>query len=368
MDERIAQFRIGVMVLASIIITAILIVTFGEWKWPFPDQYTIYIRFDQAPGVSRKSPLRKSGILIGQVEDVALQEDGTVLVTAKIDRKYVIRHNEVCRLNQALLGDSTLEFTRATNAAQLPNTPVEPGETIPGVLAIDPVKVVEEMQQRLATAVDSVAGTSQELQKTMRTINDMLDENHDRISRILANADETVALARETVANTNDIVGDPELKERLRESLDRVPTLIDDLQTTLKGLDQTVGLANENLSNLRGFTEPLSERGGSLVTRIDSSLAKLDTIMSELETFSQSLNNSDGSLAQLIHDRELYDRVNRTLANVEEITKQVKPILNDMRVFSDKIARHPETLGVRGAIQRNPGTKGVPPFTQPILR
>jgi phospholipid/cholesterol/gamma-HCH transport system substrate-binding protein len=48
----------------------------------------------------------------------------------------------------------------------------------------------------------------------------------------------------------------------------------------------------------------------------------------------------------------------------------MKPIIHDARVFSDKIARHPELLGVRGAIQRNAGTKGVPRFSgenQPAL-
>jgi hypothetical protein len=39
-------------------------------------------------------------------------------------------------------------------------------------------------------------------------------------------------------------------------------------------------------------------------------------------------------------------------------------VVRDARVFSDKIARHPELLGVRGAIQRNPGTKGVPSLSE----
>jgi hypothetical protein len=32
-------------------------------------------------------------------------------------------------------------------------------------------------------------------------------------------------------------------------------------------------------------------------------------------------------------------------------------IVDDVRVFTDKIARHPEQLGVRGAIDRRPGLK-----------
>lgn len=367
MDERIAQFRIGVMVLASLLITAILVVTFGEWQWPFPSEYTVYIRFPEAPGISRKSPLRKSGIVIGHVHDVELEPKGTVLVTARIEKKYQLFHNDVCRLTHAILGDPALEFAKSIDP-DAPATPIEPGETIRGFVAPDPIQVVGDIQQELGTAIRSVAKTSDELRETASRVNQFLETNQSKIDSIVANADDTVALARETVANANDIVGDPELKERLRTSLERVPELVDEVRNTLGNLNQTVDLANENLYNIRDFTEPLSERGNVMVTRIDSSLTKLDRIMGELEQFTQTLNTSDGTLAQLIHDRELYERVNRTLANVEEITKQVKPVMNDMRVFSDKIARHPEMLGVRGALQRNPGTKGVPPLQSPAWR
>ena len=65
----------------------------------------------------------------------------------------------------------------------------------------------------------------------------------------------------------------------------------------------------------------------------------------------------NGSLALLLHDRQLYDHLNRAVTNVDEITRKFKPIVSDLRVFTDKIARHPEKLGVRGAIERSPGIK-----------
>jgi phospholipid/cholesterol/gamma-HCH transport system substrate-binding protein len=49
--------------------------------------------------------------------------------------------------------------------------------------------------------------------------------------------------------------------------------------------------------------------------------------------------------------------MNRAAKNIDELTRQLKPILDDARVFSDKIARHPESLGVRGVIDRKPGIK-----------
>ena len=45
MDERVMQFRVGVMVLATVLITAILVALVRRSAFPGPRQYTIYVRF-----------------------------------------------------------------------------------------------------------------------------------------------------------------------------------------------------------------------------------------------------------------------------------------------------------------------------------
>ena len=49
--------------------------------------------------------------------------------------------------------------------------------------------------------------------------------------------------------------------------------------------------------------------------------------------------------------------VAQAAANVNNLTRELRPIVDDVRVFTDKIARHPEQLGVRGALDRRPGLK-----------
>ena len=48
MEERIIQFRVGVVVVASVCIGIILVLYFGEgWK----PKYTLYLKTGMAPGV-----------------------------------------------------------------------------------------------------------------------------------------------------------------------------------------------------------------------------------------------------------------------------------------------------------------------------
>jgi len=61
-----------------------------------------------------------------------------------------------------------------------------------------------------------------------------------------------------------------------------------------------------------------------------------------------------------VKDDELYDRLNRTVRNVEQISYRLKPIVNDVRIISDKLARHPGSI-LRDAVRPGAGTKGLPP-------
>jgi phospholipid/cholesterol/gamma-HCH transport system substrate-binding protein len=94
-----------------------------------------------------------------------------------------------------------------------------------------------------------------------------------------------------------------------------------------------------------------------MVERIDKSIADLDILLEEMSDFGRKLNAGEGSLGRIMRDPELYQNLNAAAQNLAQITCQIKPILADARVFSDKIARHPELLGVRGAISKSPGTK-----------
>jgi phospholipid/cholesterol/gamma-HCH transport system substrate-binding protein len=58
-----------------------------------------------------------------------------------------------------------------------------------------------------------------------------------------------------------------------------------------------------------------------------------------------------------MNDPELYDSLNAAARNVECLSRELKPIISDVRIFTDRIARHPETLGVGGAIRKSPGNK-----------
>ncbi|MEM7313636.1 MAG: hypothetical protein AAF497_10845, partial [Planctomycetota bacterium] len=131
-------------------------------------------------------------------------------------------------------------------------------------------------------------------------------------------------------------------------------------------LNGVVDKANRNLENLEGLTGPLGERGESYAASLDASLEKIDVVLHNLVSFSDAINSREGTIGQLVYSTELYDRINegvarinRVVENTEDITQQVgpmidgiKPIIYDLRVFSDKVARDPGRIGLKGALDR----------------
>jgi hypothetical protein len=78
---------------------------------------------------------------------------------------------------------------------------------------------------------------------------------------------------------------------------------------------------------------------------------RLDELLGQMQQFSRQLNSREGSLGQLMYNPQLYQYLNEAATNIKDLSRQLQPILNDARAFSDKIARHPELLGVHGALQ-----------------
>ena len=102
----------------------------------------------------------------------------------------------------------------------------------------------------------------------------------------------------------------------------------------------------------------MGERGEIIVANVEQSTKSLEMMLAQLAELSQRLENPEGTVGQLINNPDLYQKLDRAATNIEEITRKLRPIIDDARVAADKIARNPNRLGVQGALdRRRSGTK-----------
>ena len=147
MDERVVQFRVGVTVLAALIITGILVLLFGELPSVVRGSYTVYVEFPSAPGVAQDTPIRKSGILIGRVTKVQFAPNSDVLVTASIDGGVELFRDEAVRINSGLLGDAELEFVPGSRQPTT-RVPIKAGDLLAGSVSVDPLASVRQHRRQ----------------------------------------------------------------------------------------------------------------------------------------------------------------------------------------------------------------------------
>ncbi|REJ71665.1 MAG: MCE family protein [Planctomycetota bacterium] len=362
MTERQIQFRVGLFVLFSLAICTVLVIQFGDVQKYWRKTYQIGIHFDSTPGLTKGTPVRQNGINIGSVTDVLLDEqDGGVLVVVEIQADRTLRRDSRPALVRTLLGDASIEFTAGVSRESLP-----PNTKVDGIAPADPMEIVQRLEQNVSTTLVAFEETSREWQHLARNVNSLvetqqgdLDQVVERAALALHQFTLTMQTADTTLTEANQLLSDPEVQANLKETVAALPQMVNETRATITAARTSVQKISDNLDNLSQATDPLADHSRSMVVKLDGSLGQLESLLTELNAFATMMNSEDGSMRRFASDPELYENLNLSAAALSSLVQSLDPILRDVRVFTDKVARHPELLGVSGALRGSSGLKDV---------
>lgn len=353
MPERTLQFRVGLFVIFAGLCACAIILGLGEMRWIWEKNYRVAVNFKTAPGVRPGIPVRKNGVNIGTVQELFFEEDqGGVTVMIDIRERHVLRKDSQARLNLSLLGDASIEFTPGRDKEVL-----KPGARIQGEIPMDPLQIVAQIEERVTESLDSFTETSREWNRVARNLNSVLDSNRENLQTVVERSAESLAKFSATMDTVGKIFGDAASQKGLRETLRAMPELVRETQQSIKAVGRAVEMAEQNLDNLRGVTEPLSKHSASLLGKLDSSAGNLDRVLADLGKFLHLVLTEEGSLKLLATDPGLYRSLYRSTSSLEIVFKKMELVAEDVRILSDRLARHPELLGMGGALRGSNGLK-----------
>jgi len=353
MSDAKLQFRVGLFVIITVVLAGGLVFRFGDMRWLWEPRYTVVLNFDEAPGVQPGIPVRKNGITIGRVREVFFDEEqGGVTVLVEIISRHQLRKDTQARLSLSLLGDATIEFT----AGQSPEL-LKQGTRLKGSLPADPLRLVERLETKVGMTLDAFAETSREWTLVARNVNQLVDTNRGQLDQVIEQAAESMHQFSLTMRHANQLLGDPQNQQNLRETLAALPAMIRDTRAAIVAVRSAVETAESNLKNLNAVTQPLAKHSESIVSKLDGSAGNLELLLAELNQFARLLSSEEGSLRMLVSDPSLYRNLNRSASSLDILLRSVQPIAQDLRILSDKLARHPELLGVGGALRGSSGLK-----------
>jgi phospholipid/cholesterol/gamma-HCH transport system substrate-binding protein len=403
MNERQMQFRVGLVVFATMIVGFVLAglsgpMTFG-WL-PFGrSKYQIGIEVGQAPGVDTNTPVRKNGILIGRVKSIEDKGNG-VLLLAEIDGNRPLYNDFEPHIRTTVLGDSTIDFLSrqpAAGAQPVPDGTVFRGRVDPN--PFDSLGQLGDLKEEFGKASQSLAQAGDEVSKLAKRVNqafgDETGQTDGRVTRLMDTTERAMGQFANTMAAFNEILGDgsptgvqpgatpmppnarplpngqpqgaqtpnaqqladgQQMRQKLRQGLNELPDAIHEFRVTMRDSRTVLQSAERNFKNLEAFTEPLGQKGPQVTDALLKAVDGLDQLLRDLGSVARALNNREGTIGKLIHDPQVYENINRLMSNVNVVVCDVqqflftlKPVVHDARIFMDKVATEPGRF-INGAV------------------
>lgn len=386
------------MVLAAIVSLVFLTISFGKKSIvSFGDEYTIMVRFERAPGINRNSPVLKNGVSIGRVSKVELVDgDREVEVSMLLPRKRKIYTDEVCRIRQTvIMGEASLEFVKIPNFKG-EKKEVDPDMPIAGSPPTDLLSGFSSMEGDLTQAIHHVSDAAVQMGEFIDRANtfigtpEEMKERRGQFDVVLNESRLTMSAVREFSEGANRFINDPKLQadtkkiiENLPDLLDRSRKLLDEAQlfvkdgrslmekgnTSLDKIDRGLDKAENALDGVVKITDSMQGNVPEFMESLKKSAKKLESFLDELTSIVEAVNKADGTIKKLMRDPEMYEKLLKTVDNVEQLTAEVnrmlrvdvKPIANNVKVLTDKAARDP-SIFIRNLLRKQPPTKGSLPI------
>jgi phospholipid/cholesterol/gamma-HCH transport system substrate-binding protein len=383
------RFRLGVFVLGAFLLLGVLIILFGGVPTLFRSVNRYTVVFKDASGVAAGTPVRRAGVRIGEVERVDLDDEtGKASVEIKVDSRHTLRKDDRPMLTRGLIGgDTSIDFIRRRpREGKADLSPLEPGS----VLAGESPPEARDLSQQAARLLGPAQETLEEMQKvfaridkmmplledTLREFRDVAKTGKEAIPVFKATAEDLRLLAktsREALAELRRTGEDMQVTARtwnkagqsFQDVLTKASaTFSEENQKSftegLRRANEMLDRANLVMADMQKASKPLAEHTPTILRNLDEGTDRLNKALGDLRELMRITGKADGTLQRLLTDPSLYQRLDEAACMVTRILPRMDRILRDVEIFADRIARHPEALGLGGVVRPATGLKEAP--------
>ncbi len=230
---------------------------------------------------------------------------------------------------------------------------------------------VRETVPTVRATTEDVGAAARRMTSLAETLDVLVQENRKMVV-------DTLKSVNEASGRANRALNDENLKNlqatliNLRSASEAMPSLTKNTDETMKEARVTVRRLNETLpkidalvTDLQRIARPVGDRSDRISKNLDESLEKLNAVLGDARALMSSIDRANGTFRRLLTDPSVYNNLDAAVAGLPRMVPRLERILKDFETFADKLARHPELLGVRGAVAPGSGLKSPP--TPPIM-
>jgi phospholipid/cholesterol/gamma-HCH transport system substrate-binding protein len=336
-----SQLKVGMTVLVSSIVLAILILLMSGTGGIFTHKMTLVSYFDNAGGLREGAPVRLQGVDIGNVTKIMVVSDPTrqvapVQVTMKIITKYhkSIRKDSVTTLSTAgVLGETYIDI----NSSQSKGLEASEGDVLTtreSPQIEDVVRASQSTLQNMDSLLKRVDRIVAYVESGQGSIGKVIYDPalYNQLNATVAQFQGLVAQVANGKGTLGKLLVDDQLYKSANDTVDKLNAIIDDLRkgkgTAGKFLsDSTLyDNANKTIANVKTLTDDINAGKGAIgvMARDEAFAKKLKITMDNVSELSAQLNSTEGSVGKLLHDPSLYDNTNNLLTETRSLIKAMR--------------------------------------------
>ena len=313
------RFRVGLFVLASLLIGGAIAFIVGSQKNVFSSKTTYQARFDDVGGLRPGSPVRVAGVNVGTVTDVTFDDQGGIAIFMRIvnDATHLIRGDvtvtgptaanasRIAIGSKGLLGDRLIEITVGDPKMPKwdPKVPIpEAGGSGLMARAEDALKEVEGTAENLRLATDPFRDQqfSNDLKDTARNlakVTGMLADQDGAIQRLMNDA----KVGRDMAAAMNNF----------KEAAGQVSELSRSLKKVTKEIEGGDGTAHALI---------YGQEGADAIKNIRDATGHLAVLLKDIR-------EGDGMAHDLVYGdvgNDFFDNLNKASADLAHMTAEMR--------------------------------------------
>ncbi len=316
------ETKVGILAIVAIALFVIGY-NFLKGKNVFTVSSTYYVEYEKVEGMTNSAMVLINGFQVGTVSDLYLKEDGSgkIIAVLMLDRGVEIPKNTVANIySPDPLSGKAISLEYEGNCSDR-NPCAQSGDTLTanltGMLASmtgDLGPQVDKLKRMASGMVDSLknkfaGGEGGDLKEDLTEgLEDLkatlsnLNSASRKLNRLLGSSSGQVT---ELLGNLNDISGN------LKTNNSKITNIIDNaeqLTGNLKDVDlgKTMDGANDAIAELK---KTLDEANGAIASA---------------KTLLDKVSNGEGTIAQLMNDKKVYDNLNNSLRDLDFLLKDFR--------------------------------------------
>jgi len=345
MRESRQSFLVGLFVLFGLVALCVLIVLFGRagfWR-THADAYVLKARFERAPGIREGTVVTIGGIQVGRVSEVGFADrrefNRGVDVEITFDAGTELHQGSRAKASEPGLGmgrPPIVIVPGPTDAPLLASGELISGEIASAVESLFPKSVVANFDKTSTRFAEAAAALTPVLQDLHEVLQPRSPAEIDQPGGPPGNLASAVTRLDQGLKHFNEVLGDPNVKSQLRESVDNIRAMsadgraaFQDLKTTASDIRATAKKADTLVDTAAEAVGNIDEHAAHVARSMTEDLELASRFLTRLNSVIERVERGEGTVGRMFLDERLYESLVLTFRRLAETTEEFRLLVKD---------------------------------------